>query len=306
MGDRFRIVHKSNSTVVLRSKVLTFALSQRPLQLDEPVMDYATAIQCAILSQDVYQDFKTIQFKGGSGAQIELIDEPSRDTQLAILYWPEKKLAFIVFRGSEAKLRDWSTNFGFGKISFGGETDPDTDSSAAEVHQRVQEEFEPIKDPYTDQETPIRMHQGFTRAYLSVRDRIHTAVKDKDLTTVIVTGHSLGGALATLCGLDLEYNFSEKFSVTVYTYGSPRVGNRDFVLAYNRRVPNTFRFYYGRDIVTRVPRLWMGYRHVSKALGLGSWFNLKILSRRIDDHMLDRYISALQVRAGQSSLGSLG
>jgi predicted lipase len=269
-------------------------------------MDYATAIQCAVLSQDVYQDFKTIQFKGESGAQIELIDEPSRDTQLAILYWTEKKLAFIVFRGSEAKLRDWSTNFGFGKISLGGETDPDTDSSAAEVHQRVQEEFEPIKDPYTDQETPIRMHRGFTRAYLSVRDRIHTAVKDKDLATVIVTGHSLGGALATLCGLDLEYNFSEKFSVTVYTYGSPRVGNRDFVFAYNRRVPNTFRFYYGRDIVTRVPRLWMGYRHVSKALGLGSWFNLKIFSRRIDDHMLDRYISALQVRAGQSSLGSLG
>lgn len=38
---------------------------------------------------------------------------------------------------------------------------------------------------------------------------------------------SLGGALATLCALDLKLNFGAR-DVRLYTYGSPRVGNSVF------------------------------------------------------------------------------
>ena len=42
-----------------------------------------------------------------------------------------------------------------------------------------------------------------------------------------VAGHSMGGALATLCAIDLKFAFGLP-DVRVYTYGSPRVGNDIF------------------------------------------------------------------------------
>ncbi len=42
-----------------------------------------------------------------------------------------------------------------------------------------------------------------------------------------VAGHSMGGALATLCAIDLKFAFGIP-DVRVYTYGSPRVGNDIF------------------------------------------------------------------------------
>jgi len=43
--------------------------------------------------------------------------------------------------------------------------------------------------------------------------------------TVVVTGHSLGAAVATIAGAYLR---SIGISCDLYTYGSPRVGNEDF------------------------------------------------------------------------------
>lgn len=40
-----------------------------------------------------------------------------------------------------------------------------------------------------------------------------------------VTGHSLGGALATLATLDHRRRYPTA-NVTMYNFGSPRVGNR--------------------------------------------------------------------------------
>ena len=255
-------------------------------------MDYKTAVLCANLSQEVYQTFSKIKFRDVPNAQKRLINEKETDTQLAILYHPRQKLAIIVFRGSEKKLADWATNFNFGKTD---ETLAQSGPAEAvsKVRQRVQADL-PTNDPY-QKGFKAQMHRGFATAYLSVRDRIQTYVKRSQISEVILTGHSLGGALATLCGLDIQYNFPD-VSVSVYTYGSPKVGNRAFVRAYNQRVPKTFRFVYGRDIVPQVPRWWMGYCHVAKKYRLGPWLNWKILSRRIRDHKISNYIESLQKR----------
>ncbi|RVW38708.1 hypothetical protein CK203_077483 [Vitis vinifera] len=53
---------------------------------------------------------------------------------------------------------------------------------------------------------------------------------------VYVTGHSLGGALATLLALELSSSQLAKrgvISVTMYNFGSPRVGNKRFAEVYN-------------------------------------------------------------------------
>ncbi|BBG92611.1 triglyceride lipase [Prunus dulcis] len=53
---------------------------------------------------------------------------------------------------------------------------------------------------------------------------------------VYVTGHSLGGALSTLLALELSSSQLAKrgvISVTMYNFGSPRVGNKKFAEVYN-------------------------------------------------------------------------
>ena len=50
---------------------------------------------------------------------------------------------------------------------------------------------------------------GFYNAYLSVRPFIHEVLRielKKNPTTVYFTGHSLGGALATLAAFDVSLN----------------------------------------------------------------------------------------------------
>lgn len=65
---------------------------------------------------------------------------------------------------------------------------------------------------------------------------------------VICVGHSLGGALATICALEIAHRFKTAISLQTYTFGCPRVGDRRFANEYDRRVPFTFRFVFDRYI----------------------------------------------------------
>nr|GEW90580.1 C2 calcium-dependent membrane targeting [Tanacetum cinerariifolium] len=89
---------------------------------------------------------------------------------------------------------------------------------------------------------------------------------------VFVTGHSLGGALATLLALELSSSQLAKrgaISVTMYNFGSPRVGNKLFAQVYNEKVKDSWRVVNHRDIIPSVPRL-MGYCHVAHPIYLAA------------------------------------
>lgn len=96
-------------------------------------------------------------------------------------------------------------------------------------------------------------HRGFTGIYASARDGIISALArlspDKPLT---VTGHSLGGALATLCAVDLAANTAFS-SPSLYTYGSPRVGDPAFAKACSTYVHKSCRIANLFDLVTYAP-----------------------------------------------------
>ncbi|KAI3434954.1 hypothetical protein D9Q98_003008 [Chlorella vulgaris] len=80
---------------------------------------------------------------------------------------------------------------------------------------------------------------------------------------VYVSGHSLGGAMATLCALDLRLNLKMP-DVRVYTFGSPRVGNLIFAQWFEGVVQVHWRFTHNRDIVPSVPPGYMGFYHVAR------------------------------------------
>uniref|UniRef100_A0A0K0F3Q0 Lipase_3 domain-containing protein n=1 Tax=Strongyloides venezuelensis TaxID=75913 RepID=A0A0K0F3Q0_STRVS len=71
---------------------------------------------------------------------------------------------------------------------------------------------------------------------------------------VIVTGHSLGGAMAALIGLRIQFEEIRKSSdIFLYTFGEPRVGTHTFAIHFDKRVPNCWRVVYATDFVAHIP-----------------------------------------------------
>ncbi|XVF28393.1 hypothetical protein REPUB_Repub15cG0025700 [Reevesia pubescens] len=96
---------------------------------------------------------------------------------------------------------------------------------------------------------------------------------------IMVTGHSMGGAMASFCALDLTINHEAK-NVQVITFGQPRIGNAAFASYYGKLVPNTIRVTNDHDIVPHLPPYYSyfpqkTYHHFPREvwlhkLGLGS------------------------------------
>jgi triacylglycerol lipase len=106
---------------------------------------------------------------------------------------------------------------------------------------------------------PGRVHAGFADAVEQVWPEVRRILGTPSRTAPLwVTGHSLGGAMATLASVRLA---SEGYKVrAVYTYGSPRVGDRAFHDAYSLA---NYRFVNDNDLVPHLPFRWC-YKHVGK------------------------------------------
>jgi predicted lipase len=258
-------------------------------------MDYQTARQCALISQDIYQDFSDLKFRAWTEAESKFVSIPSSDTQMAILNDRAANTVILVFRGSSDS-KDWETNLELGQSQFTWTTAEKQEyrEQVVAVKQEVAENRDLIyPEAYAQSTRPVTMHAGFMNAYLSVRNTIHGYLRNGAFSRCIVTGHSLGGALATLCSIDVQYNFGQHLAVEVYTFGAPKVGNAAFVESYNRRVPDSWRFVYGWDAVVGLPRWWQGYRHVNRELKLERGFTWRIISGRFQDHQITNYIRSL-------------
>ena len=72
--------------------------------------------------------------------------------------------------------------------------------------------------------------------------------------TVVITGHSLGAALATHAALDIVLSgYVDSSNIIFYNYGCPRVGTYDFASAVEQNVPTLFRVVHYKDMVPHVP-----------------------------------------------------
>lgn len=94
------------------------------------------------------------------------------------------------------------------------------------------------------------VHAGFLDAHSRIWTKVEQALRKLNPTrrTIWFTGHSLGGALATLS--------MDRFATAAgaYTIGSPRVGNPRFSSLFNQRHRGRcFRYINNRDVVTHLP-----------------------------------------------------
>jgi len=154
----------------------------------------------------------------------------------------------------------------------------------------------PLEQGYQKQKSddPRRVHSGFFESAKAVNRRLKELLVaacggSPGEWELLITGHSLGGALASLMSPDLTgrvntmRGFKERedqswlarasrfFSadadamylnnlpsfgrVKMYTFGAPRVGNSEFVRYFNEVVGSeAFRIVNDRDVVPRLPR----------------------------------------------------
>lgn len=117
-----------------------------------------------------------------------------------------------------------------------------------------------------------KVHKGFNDVYNGLRPTILSAIKTlaAKYTTypIVVSGHSLGGALATLCTCDLGLHstsyFGRKVNLYQWDYGRPRVGNQAFANGYQSLSIPTWRHVNQKDPVPHVPPEALNYYHTTE------------------------------------------
>lgn len=168
---------------------------------------------CSEISRTIYRRDDRPRFLRAAGLhERRHFDEGSTQASLVT----GEGFAVLVFRGTQG-LRDWWTNLRIGTRTWppGG-----------------------------------KVHEGFLRALHKVRKPIADALVGID-TPIFVTGHSLGGALATLSA-------SLQPFAACYTFGAPRVGDRAF---YDSLQCPLHRVVNDRDLVPALPPERLGYAH---------------------------------------------
>jgi hypothetical protein len=209
---------------------------------------------------------------------VKWIENEKSDTQGFVA--TRDKAIYVVWRGSESK-KDFQNDASIDKVPFLNEGE--------------------------------KVHIGFKSCWESVvgdtYDAIDTALENLqgETTDIVVCGHSLGGAVATLYAHSIKKHYPH-YNVKCVTIGSPRVGNKTFKDNYDSYEIDTLRIVHNNDLVTHTP--YIGFQHVNYQLRLDNngnvlkrdksldalWLYLKALfsGKNIKDHMCDGYMEALQ------------
>jgi hypothetical protein len=107
----------------------------------------------------------------------------------------------------------------------------------------------------------VKVHNGFYHQFEAVKDAITNDLKiHPEVKELIVTGHSLGGALATIAAAHFAAE-NKELVVKCYTYGAPRVGNKTFIEWFHANVKQHYRVTNCHDPVPLVPLFRFYHTH---------------------------------------------
>ncbi|XP_065867790.1 triacylglycerol lipase OBL1-like [Euphorbia lathyris] len=204
----------------------------------------------------------------------------------------DANLIVISFRGTEPlTAQDWITDFDFswyeipkvGKVhigflealGLGSRSDPATFQTHLAKHET---DFFHLQG-----ESMAKMKElAKKRAYYTVVLKLTELLEKHKNAKFVVTGHSLGGALAILFPSVLVIQEEREILdrlLNVYTFGQPRVGDTKFagfMEAYiNYPETRYFRVVYCNDMVPRVPfddKVLFAFKHFGTCIHYDSWY----------------------------------
>lgn len=177
------------------------------------------------------------------------------------------------------------------------------------------------------------VHYGFLLSFLSnhvgddvVRLVYSLVVARSGRVNVRFTGHSLGGALATLCAYEVARGCHELLAsdqIMCYTFGAPRVGNKYLAKELERAVPNLWNVVNNVDMIYFTGKLFGLYKHPGLRVMLDSKGDILVrpsdlevslrhffFTERVSDHFLDSYLDSTlkvcdQYAESRQALGKL-
>ncbi len=148
-------------------------------------------------------------------------------------------------------------------------------------------------------ETVGKVHRGFKSEVDEIWPHIEKELEHNE-KPLWFCGHSLGGAMANICAGRCMLSYIRSEPEELFTFGSPRIGDRHYV---NHVRLKHYRWVNNNDIVTRVPPVWMGYRHNGQEMYLNRSGQLKELKgwRRVSDRIQGFIHGLSQFRIDQLS-----
>ncbi len=123
-------------------------------------------------------------------------------------------------------------------------------------------DFDALPVPFLPDLRCGAVHVGFQLIYLHCRDSVWERLRNLGPARVLVIGHSLGAAVATLCVRDLALHLARPVP-ELYTFASPRVGDATFKASFDAAIPIRWQITNFFDVVPQVPT-WPIYHHVGE------------------------------------------
>jgi thioesterase domain-containing protein len=210
--------------------------------------------------------------------QVRLVSVPNTGLQALIARVPDQGIV-LAFRGT-VDYSGWCTNLNLGLAPLNTQTANPTPSNEQQVAEDgVELGVEDDRPQYDGQsDHPQQVHRGFQEALDSGWSEILAIIQEMTAEKTLpiwVTGHSLGGALATLASPRLK---AHGFDVAqLYTFGAPPVGNTAFCDALDAYFPdNYFRVVTEHDMVPRALVDSMTWRDIGPSVPL--WLQPLVLA----------------------------
>lgn len=112
------------------------------------------------------------------------------------------------------------------------------------------------KTKFLDGEVQTYWKRGFDSLWQCMETEVKVVVSENPSYQLWVTGHSLGGAMASLASAWLSYNnIAPRKNIISYTFGMPRVGNYDYAFHHDKLVNNSWRVVNDDDVIPHFPSL---------------------------------------------------
>ncbi|KGN55200.1 hypothetical protein Csa_012841 [Cucumis sativus] len=266
-----------------------------------------TIMASKLAYQDYSRSASIVEFVVNDCWQMKLIDcrnfwndFQNKATTHAIMFENTHKdpnVTVIAFRGTSVlDINDWMVDLDFSWFLLEGKVGIHSGFMQALGYQKSGGWPKELTDP---------KHEF---AYYFLRQNLREIAKSNDNAKFIITGHSLGGALATLFVTLLAYHnetiLLDKIQA-VYTFGQPRVGNQSFaqfmVDTFKTHDIKYYRYVYSFDLVPRIPFHSLAnfsYRHFGGCVYFDVFYNGKFLKEQPNTNyfsliwVIPKYLSA--------------
>ncbi|CAK0769669.1 hypothetical protein CVIRNUC_003690 [Coccomyxa viridis] len=138
-------------------------------------------------------------------------------------------------------------------------------------------------------------HRGFAVAWSrgtlrnSVISAIAAILEESGTTAehmrILLTGHSLGGALSTLASYDIQKAFTFEH-IQCYTFGAPYTGNHTYAREYASVVPDTWNVINDHDLVVRMGKMMCLYKRNGHRVIIDSRGSMIVQPGPLDLHVM--------------------